>query len=100
MEIKGLDTAFEKKLLSNAKKKCKTIVLPEAGINEQVMLAGLTCAENKIAKIVMLVSDNKLLEKYNAEAVFVDEDKNVYLTDGIKDRFELMKNTYTVKDAE
>ena len=65
MEIKGLDTAFEKKLLSNAKKKCKTIVLPEAGINEQVMLAGLTCAENKIAKIVMLVSDNKLLEKYN-----------------------------------
>ena len=48
MEIKGLDTAFEKKLLSNAKKKCKTIVLPEAGINEQVMIAGLTCAENKI----------------------------------------------------
>ena len=42
----------------------------------------------------------ELLEKYNAEAVFVDEDKNVYLTDGIKDRFELMKNTYTVKDAE
>lgn len=67
MEIKGLDTAFEKKLLSNAKKKCKTIVLPEAGINEQVMLAGLTCAENKIAKIVMLVSDNKLLEKYNVK---------------------------------
>ena len=51
MEIKGLDTAFEKKLLSNAKKKCKTIVLPEAGINEQVMIAGLTCAENKIAKL-------------------------------------------------
>ena len=42
----------------------------------------------------------KLLEKYNAEAAFVDEDKNVYLTDGLKDRFELMKNTYTVKDAE
>ncbi|MBU5480801.1 FAD:protein FMN transferase [Blautia sp. MSJ-19] len=42
----------------------------------------------------------ELLEKYNAEAVFVDEDKNVYLTDGIKDRFELMKNTYTVKDAK
>ena len=42
----------------------------------------------------------ELLEKYNAEAVFVDEDKNVYLTSGMKDRFELMKNTYTVKEAE
>ena len=42
----------------------------------------------------------ELLEKYNAEAVFVDEDKNVYLTSGMKDRFELMKNTYTVKAAE
>ena len=41
-----------------------------------------------------------LLEKYNAEAIFVDEDKNVYLTSGIKDRFELMKNTYTVNDAQ
>lgn len=41
-----------------------------------------------------------LLEKYNAEAIFVDEDKNVYLTSGIKERFELMKNTYTVNDAQ
>lgn len=38
-----------------------------------------------------------LLEKYNADAAFVDEDKNIYLTSGMKDRFELMKNTYTVK---
>ena len=42
----------------------------------------------------------ELLEKYNAEAVFVDEDKNVYLTSGMKDRFELMKNTYTVKELQ
>ncbi len=67
MEIMGLNTAFEKKLLTNAKKKCKTIVLPEAGINEQVLLAGLMCAENKIAKIVMLVSDNTLIEKYKVK---------------------------------
>ena len=39
----------------------------------------------------------KLLEKYNAEAVFVDEDRNVYATDGIKDQFELMKDTYTLQ---
>ena len=38
-----------------------------------------------------------LLEKYKAEAVFVDEDKNVYATDGIKEQFELMKDTYTMK---
>ena len=38
-----------------------------------------------------------LLEKYDADAAFVDEDKNVYLTSGMKERFELMKNTYTIK---
>jgi thiamine biosynthesis lipoprotein len=39
----------------------------------------------------------ELLDKYNAEAIFVDSDKNVYVTDGIK--FEL-KNTkeYSYKD--
>lgn len=39
----------------------------------------------------------ELLEKYNADAMFVDEDKNIYLTDGMKERFELMKDSYTVK---
>lgn len=38
-----------------------------------------------------------LLEKYHADAAFIDEDHNVYLTSGMKERFELMKNTYTVK---
>lgn len=38
-----------------------------------------------------------LLEKYDADAMFVDEDKNIYLTDGMKERFELMKDSYTVK---
>lgn len=41
----------------------------------------------------------KLLKKYNAEAIFVGEDKNVYVTAGLKDRFELMKDGYTEKDA-
>lgn len=40
-----------------------------------------------------------LLEKYNAEAAFVDEEHNIYLTDGMKSRFELMKNTYTIRDS-
>lgn len=35
-----------------------------------------------------------LLEKYGADAAFVDENHKVYLTEGMKERFELMKNTY------
>ena len=38
-----------------------------------------------------------LLEKYGADAFFTDEDGNVYVTSGMKERFELMKNTYTIK---
>ena len=41
-----------------------------------------------------------LLEKYHADAAFIDEDHNVYLTSGMKERFELMKNTYTVKNIK
>ena len=40
-----------------------------------------------------------LLEKYDAEAVFVDEGKNVYVTSGLMDKFELMKDGYTVNEA-
>lgn len=31
----------------------------------------------------------KLAETYNAEAVFIDTDQNVYVTDGLQDKFEL-----------
>ena len=41
-----------------------------------------------------------LLEKYHADAAFMDDDHNVYLTSGMKERFELMKNTYTVKNIK
>ena len=41
-----------------------------------------------------------LLEKYNADAAFMDEDHNVYLTSGMKESFELMKNTYNVKNIK
>lgn len=32
----------------------------------------------------------KLLSKYNAEGIFVDNTKNVYITKGLKDKFELI----------
>lgn len=41
-----------------------------------------------------------LLEEYDADAAFVNEDGFVYLTSGMKDRFSLMKNTYTIRTLE
>lgn len=35
-----------------------------------------------------------LLEKYNAEAVFVDTNKNVIVTEGLKDKFQILNNNY------
>jgi thiamine biosynthesis lipoprotein len=35
-----------------------------------------------------------LLEKYNAQAVFVDANKNVIVTDGLKDKFEILNDNY------
>ena len=35
-----------------------------------------------------------LLEKYGADALFVDEEHKIYMTDGMQDRFELTKDTY------
>ena len=46
--------------------------------------------------ILGLEKSQSLLEKYNAEAVFVDKDKNVYVTDGIKDMFELTNDNYKI----
>jgi thiamine biosynthesis lipoprotein len=42
----------------------------------------------------------KLLEEYNADGLFVDEDGNVYLTPGMAGRFELTVDTYEVKNIE
>lgn len=49
--------------------------------------------------VLGLEGSKSLLEKYGAEAIFVDEDKNIYVTDGLMDKFELMKDSYTVKEA-
>ncbi len=41
-----------------------------------------------------------LLEKYNAEAIFVDKDNNVYITEGIFGDCTLLNDAYTVKEYE
>ena len=45
----------------------KTIVLPEAEFSDRIVEAGKICAKEKIAKIILLVKDEKSLEKYNLE---------------------------------
>ena len=40
----------------------------------------------------------KLLEKYNADGLFVDDSGHVWLTDGMKKRFQLLKDTYSVSE--
>lgn len=46
--------------------------------------------------ILGLEKSQTLLEKYNAEAVFVDKDKNVYVTDDLNDMFELTNDNYKI----
>ena len=41
---------------------------------------------------------SELLKKYNADGLFVDEDHHVYLTDGMKERFSLLQDSYSVED--
>lgn len=60
-------TRIEAAWLEGAKALGKTIVLPEAGFSERITLAGKKCAEDKIAKIILLVSNDNDLDKYNLE---------------------------------
>ncbi|MBE5736127.1 MAG: phosphate acetyltransferase [Clostridiales bacterium] len=58
-------TKIEALWLEKAREQGKTIVLPEAGFSERIVNAGIRCAEEKIAKIVLLVTDDNQLDKYN-----------------------------------
>ncbi len=42
----------------------------------------------------------KLLEKYGADGLFVDEDHHVYVTSGMKERFSLLQDAYEVEDIQ
>lgn len=41
-----------------------------------------------------------LLEHYNAQAVFIDREKDVYVTDGLKDRFTVSSKDYVLKELK
>ena len=40
----------------------------------------------------------KLLEKYHADGMFVDDSGHVWLTEGMKERFQLLKDTYSISE--
>ena len=40
----------------------------------------------------------KLAEKYKAEAIFIDNDRNVYVTNGIRENFKIIKDDYHLED--
>ncbi|MDO4731580.1 MAG: FAD:protein FMN transferase, partial [Clostridia bacterium] len=53
------------------------------------------------ACFVMGVENSKeVLKQYNAQAVFVLKDKNIYVTDGIFDNFEPAAHQYSIKKLE
>ena len=60
-------TKIEQIWLEKAKLAGKTIVLPEAGFSDRIVEAGRICAQEQIAKIILLVSEEGVLDKYNLE---------------------------------
>lgn len=40
----------------------------------------------------------ELLKEYKADALFVDDSDHVWLTDGMKERFQLLKDTYSISE--
>lgn len=60
-------SAQETKWLNSAKKLKGTIVLPEAGMSDKIVNAGLYCAKNNICDVVFLVQSDDDLKKYNLQ---------------------------------
>ena len=38
----------------------------------------------------------ELLKKYKADGLFVDDSDHVWMTEGMKERFQLLKDTYSI----
>lgn len=73
-----------------------TVVCPDEG--EWENYAGLL--SDGLCTACFVLGEEKgmeLLEQYGMEGVFIDKDKNVAVTDGLRDAFELLNEDYTVK---
>ena len=65
MKIEGMTSPFETYILEKAAKLNRTIVLPESYLNDDVVEAVIICANNKIAKIVLLVDSDDVKNRFN-----------------------------------
>lgn len=62
---------------------------------------GWLCDGLSTACFVLGCEDSlKLLEEYDAEAVFVTDEKKVYVTDGLKECFSLTDKNYTLEELD
>lgn len=76
-----------------------TVVCPDEG--EWENYAGLL--SDGLCTACFVLGEEKgmeLLEQYGMEGVFIDKDKNVTVTDGLRDAFELLNEDYTVLQME
>lgn len=67
-------------------------IVCDSGINSD----GLSTA----CFVLGLMDSLALLEKYGAEAVFVDGEKNVYVTDGLADKLSIIQGEYEMKPLD
>ena len=60
------------------------------------LIKGTVLYKNKIKKGERKEMAEELLKKYNADGLFVDDSDHVWMTEGMKERFQLLKDTYSI----
>ena len=76
----------------------KALVLPADITKESEIEETINTIVDKWGKLDIAYCNAGTFQDIPAEAVFVDEDKNVYVTSGLMDKFELMKDGYIVNE--
>lgn len=75
----------------------KTGYPADTGIISATVVCDSGAVSDALSTVCILIgreSAAKVLEKYDAEAVMIDENKQVYITKGLADRFTINDNTY------
>lgn len=99
---------YERVLEENGKK-YHHILDPETGYpsNSGLMSVTVVCdsglLSDALSTAAFILGTNegiRLLESFGAEGVFVDSEKNVFVTDGLSDKFTLTNSDYTLSGEE
>ena len=103
------DKFIDEKYFEKDGKRYHHILNPETGYPAETELKSVTIIADSglvadgLSTACFVLGREKsqaLLEEYNAEAIFVDKDNNVYITDGIFGDCTLLNDAYTVKEYE